>query len=179
MSQMTKEKANLVTRVKKDEAQALSNKEKVKEMMINIGEKDMNEEDQKMSKEVQKNKKKTAKMNNQREQTEQTIKELKEKISKISKYIPFAISEMMFLGTDRNKSQYFFFLKEHNRVYVRYHNFLLDNNSSYKLYEGKEKIVELLKSLNVKGINEKHLHESLNSLIKDQIIKNNTEEEDM
>ena len=74
MSQMTKEKANLVTRVKKDEAQALSNKEKVKEMMINIGEKDMNEEDQKMSKEVEKNKKKTAKMNNQREQTEQTIK---------------------------------------------------------------------------------------------------------
>jgi hypothetical protein len=55
--------------------------------------------------------------------------------------IPFAISEIIFLGTDRNKSNYFFFLGEPNRIYVRYHNFLLDTNQDYKIYEGKEKIL--------------------------------------
>lgn len=72
--------------------------------------------------------------------------------------IPFAISEIMFLGADRNKSSYFFFLREPNRIYVRYHNFLLDNSSEYKIFEGKDKIIEVFKSLNTKGINEKHLH---------------------
>lgn len=83
----------------------------------------------------------------------------------------------MFLGSDRNKSQYFFFLGQPNRIYVRYHNFLLDEACDSKIYEGKEKIVELLKCLNTKGINEKHLHESINSLLKQDTIRNLTVEE--
>lgn len=55
--------------------------------------------------------------------------------------IPFAISEVMFLGVDRNKSQYYFYLGEPNRIYIRYHNFLLDENTNFKIYEGKEKII--------------------------------------
>ena len=92
--------------------------------------------------------------------------------------IPFAISEVMLLGNDRNKSQYFFCLQEPNRIYVRYHNFLLDESSEFKIIEGKEKIIELLKSLNTKGVNEKHLHESINGLVKEEIIRNLTVEEE-
>lgn len=36
----------------------------------------------------------------------------------------------------------------------------------------------MLKSLNTKGINEKHLHESINMLVKEEIIRNLTPEEE-
>ena len=54
--------------------------------------------------------------------------------------MPFAISEVLLLGKDRNNSNYFFFLHEPHRIYVRYHNFLLDEEETYQLYEGKKDI---------------------------------------
>ena len=93
--------------------------------------------------------------------------------------IPFAISETIFLGNDRNKSAHYFYLREQNRIYVRYHNYLLDTNEHFSIYQVKEKIVELLKSLNTKGIQEKHLYESINFLIKEDILRNLTTEEEM
>ena len=35
------------------------------------------------------------------------------------------------------------------------------------MYESKETILELMKSLNTKGIKERHLYENIQSLIKD------------
>lgn len=46
----------------------------------------------------------------------------------ITKKIPFIISEILFLGSDRNNAEYFFYLREPNRIYVRYRNYLLDEN---------------------------------------------------
>lgn len=111
------------------------------------------------------------------EHSDRIIKEFKARIVKIARMIPFAISEIMFLGNDRNKSSHYFYLREPNRVYVRYRNYFMDPNEDFKIFEGKEKIVELMKSLNTKGIHEKHLSESLSFLIKEDILRNLTLEE--
>lgn len=49
---------------------------------------------------------------------------------------------------------------------------MLDDNEEYKIYETKEKITELLKSLNTKGTHEKRLYDSIHSLMKEDIIRN-------
>jgi len=86
--------------------------------------------------------------------------------------MPFLTSEMLFLGRDRNESEYFFYLREPNKIYVKYRAYLLDSNENYYIYERKETIIELMKTLNTKGLKEKHLHENIQSLLKDEIITN-------
>lgn len=93
----------------------------------------------------------------QQETSSKIIKEIKERIVEITKNIPFTISEVMFLGTDRNKSHHYFYLREPNRIYLRYHSYMLDESDEYKIFEGKEKIMDYMKLLSSKGINEKHL----------------------
>ena len=128
---------------------------------------------------MEKTKKKTQKMTSDGEKSDLIIKEFKSKIIKIARMIPFAISQIMFLGNDRNKSSFYFYLREPQRIYVRYHSYLLDTSEDFKIYEGKQKIMELLKSLNTKGIHEKHLSENINYLIKEDILRNLTTEEEM
>ena len=72
--------------------------------------------------------------------------------------MPFLTSEMLFLGVDRNESEYFFYLREPNKIYVKYHAYLLDTNEYYYIYESRETIIELLKTINTKGLKERHLH---------------------
>jgi hypothetical protein len=43
----------------------------------------------------------------------------------------------------------------------------MDNNQYFYVYEGKEVINEILRSLNTKGLHEKHLYENIVSLLKD------------
>lgn len=74
------------------------------------------------------------------EHSDRIIKEFKSKIVKIARMIPFTVSEVMFLGNDRNKSSFYFYLREPHRLYVRYHHYLLDESEHFKIYEGKEKI---------------------------------------
>lgn len=76
----------------------------------------------------------------------------------------------MFLGRDRNESHYFFFCNEPNRIYCRYRNFLLDDAEEFYVFDGKEAISELHKSLNARGIHEKHLADVIASFVKEEII---------
>ena len=69
-------------------------------------------------------------------------------------------------------------MREPNRLYVKYRAYLLDNNENFYIYEGKEVITELMKTLNSKGLKEKHLLEGLQTLIKDDIITNEVNEVD-
>lgn len=65
-------------------------------------------------------------------------------------------------------------------MYVRQARGFLDNNFHYQLYEGKDKIVELMHALNCKGIREKSLHDSIHYFIKEGVIRevqNEPEEE--
>lgn len=94
------------------------------------------------------------------------IKSIRERIIEITKSIPFTISEVMFLGTDRNQSHHYFYLREPNRIYVRHHSYVLDESDEFKIFEGKENIADYTKQLINKGINEKHLIENLTFLIK-------------
>lgn len=54
---------------------------------------------------------------------------------------------------------------------------MLSNESTFGLYEGKEKIMELTKTFCLKGIQEKHLYDNIQSLMKEGVIHNLTSEE--
>ena len=131
-----------------------------------------------MTKELDKHKRKMNKLASEQTKFEESIKEIRKKISDIGKVMPFLTSEVLFLGKDKNESEYFFYLREPNRLYVKYRAYLLDNNENFYIYEGKEVITELMKTLNSKGLKEKHLLEGLQSLIKDDIITNEVDEVD-
>ena len=92
---------------------------------------------------------------------------MKEKVIEITRSIPFIVSNVMFLGTDRNHSHHFFYLHEPNRIYVRYHSYMLDESNEFKIFEGKETVLSYMKFLNNKGINEKHLIENITFLVKE------------
>lgn len=175
ISQMTKDKADYVTKLKNNQAEALSNKQKLKEM-LGKGGKGQEEKgllgQKKVQKEVEKNKKKSQKLVNDNETSQKVIKDYKSRIIKIARQIPFVISQVLFLGKDRNGSEYFFYLREPHRLYVKYHGYLLDTSQGFKIYESKEKIMELLKSLNTKGINQRKLFEAISHLVKEEIIRN-------
>ena len=66
--------------------------------------------------------------------------------------MPFLTTELIFLGKDRNGSEYFFYIREPNRIYVKYRTHLLDENEIFYIYEGRETASEVLKSLNNKGL---------------------------
>ena len=131
-----------------------------------------------MTKELDKHKRKMNKLASEQTKFEESIKEIRKKISDIGKVMPFLTSEVLFLGKDKNESEYFFYLREPNRLYVKYRAYLLDNNENFYIYEGKEVITELMKTLNSKGLKEKHLLEGLQSLIKDDILTNEVDEVD-
>jgi hypothetical protein len=42
--------------------------------------------------------------------------------------MPFLTTEVNFLGLDRNNSEYFFYVREPNRLYVKFRSYLLDTN---------------------------------------------------
>jgi len=42
--------------------------------------------------------------------------------------MPFITSSVYYLGKDRNDSEYFFFMKEPNRIYTKYRAYLMDDN---------------------------------------------------
>ncbi len=73
---------------------------------------------------------------------------------------------------DRNDSEYFLYRREPNRIYVKFHSYILDNSNELKFYEGRHTILELVKTLNPKGVHEKYLMENINSLLKGNIISN-------
>lgn len=86
--------------------------------------------------------------------------------------MPFVNSVMKYLGVDRFKSEYFFYNKEPNRLYVKYRESFLEGSSeedaegekALMVYEGKEQIDALKNWLNAKGVNEKGVLFNLNSL---------------
>jgi hypothetical protein len=75
-------------------------------------------------KEADKHKKKIQKLTNQKEKSEIVIKEFKARVSYITKSISFMTSSILFLGQDRNRSEYFFFVKEPHRMYVRFREYI-------------------------------------------------------
>lgn len=93
-----------------------------------------------MTKEFDKHKRKMNKLASEQTKFEESIKEIRKKISDIGKVMPFLTSEVLFLGKDKNESEYFFYLREPNRLYVKYRAYLLDNNENFYIYEGKEVI---------------------------------------
>ena len=48
--------------------------------------------------------------------------------------MPFLTSEVIFLGKDRNESEYFFYMREPNRVYVKFRHYLMDTNEHFSIY---------------------------------------------
>lgn len=92
--------------------------------------------------------------------------------------MPFLTSQVFFLGIDRNNAEYFFYVREPNRIYVKHRGYLLDKNENFMMYEGREVINELMKQFNTKGIHERHLYENIQSFIKDEIIVNHIPAED-
>jgi hypothetical protein len=112
MQQLTKEKTELVAQLKVDEAENLSNNEKLKDM-VNAGKEleMMQEGPTRMgSKELDKHKKKMVKLASQKSKSEEMIREIKMKIAEIGRAMPFLTSEILFLGVDRNDSEYFFYV---------------------------------------------------------------------
>lgn len=61
-------------------------------------------------------------------------------------------------------------------MYVKYNHGLLDSRTNYRLYEGKQRIVEVMHALNCKGIREKSLHDSIHYFIKEGVIRDSPEE---
>lgn len=138
MQLLTKEKGELVSNLKVDEAENLSNKEKIKEFnTVDIElDQQLNKNDEsgtiansrQITREKDKNQKKIQKLTNQKHKSENNIKEIRLKISDISKNIPFITSLVVFIGKDRNESEYFFYKNEPHRIYCKYHNYLLDDS---------------------------------------------------
>lgn len=54
--------------------------------------------------------------------------------------MPFLTSELLFLGKDRNESEYFFYVREPNLIYVKFRGYLLDNNEHFSIFESRESI---------------------------------------
>ena len=52
--------------------------------------------------------------------------------------MPFLTTELIFLGKDRNCSEYFFYIREPSKIYVKYRTHLLDENEQFYVYEGRE-----------------------------------------
>lgn len=71
------------------------------------------------------------------EATKSLISEHKDRVIKINKEIRFVISKVIYLGSDRNHSDYFFYLREPNRIYVKYSSFVLEESENFKIYETK------------------------------------------
>lgn len=65
------------------------------------------------------------------------INEHKDRVSKITKEIPYIVSQINYLGSDRNNSKYYFYQGEPHRVYVQYNDFVLEDSENYKIYETK------------------------------------------
>lgn len=174
MQQLTKEKTELVTQLKIDEAEILSNNEKLKGMALAGVEMEQSQDGtaRGLSKEIDKHKKKIQKLATQQTKSEETIKDIRTKIGEIARTMPFLTSEVYFLGLDRNNSEYFFYVREPHRLYVKYRSYFLDTNDHFLLYEGREVITEIAKQLNTKGVHERHLCENLTAFLKDDIIVN-------
>ena len=136
---MTKEKTELIAQLKIDEAESLSNNEKKKDLAEEGKKLEESQEGvtRLLTKELDKHKRKMDRLAFEQSRFEETIKQTRKKISDIGRIMPFLTSEMLFLGKDRNESDYFFFLRDPNRLYVKYHAYLLDNNENYYIYEGK------------------------------------------
>lgn len=92
------------------------------------------------------------KLASQQTKSEEGIKEIRKKIAEIGRAMPFLTSEVLFLGKDRNDSEYFFFMREPNRIYVKFRSYLMDTNENFSIYETKETITEVMKGLNNKGL---------------------------
>ena len=73
----------------------------------------------------------------EKRRAEEDIKERKVKIAEISRTMPFLTTKLLFLGKDRNSSEYFFYLHEPNRVYLLNKAYVLDPNQHFYLYEGR------------------------------------------
>lgn len=162
MAELNREKVSLLSSMKNENAEILSNKEKAKLLS-----REPEQEESKLIGTV--GKLEMEELALKLEEDEKAVQVMKDEVRRISKLMPFAISEVLFLGKDRNHSEYFFFLHEPHRLYVHYRDFVLDEGV-YQLYEGRKNIDALLSSLNPKGIHEKQLHSAINELVKLDMI---------
>lgn len=58
-------------------------------------------------------------------------------------------------------------MREPDRIYVKFRAYLLDKNEDFLVYVGKEAISEVIRSLNTKGLRERHLYDNISYLLKD------------
>ena len=88
---LTKERTDLVAQLKIDEAENLSNNEKLKDLnqMSKLIEETQEGPSRQANKELDKNKKKMTKLATQQIKTEETIRENRKKIAEIGKNMPF------------------------------------------------------------------------------------------
>jgi chromosome segregation ATPase len=130
MQQLTKEKTELVAQLKVDEAENLSNNEKLKGMAQAGLEMEQSQEGvtRQLTKELDKHKKKIQRLATQQTRTEETIRDIRGKIAEIGRAMPYLTSEVEFLGLDRNDSEYFFYVREPDRLYVKFRSYLLNRN---------------------------------------------------
>ena len=113
MQQLTKQKTELIAQLKIDEAENLSNNEKLKGMNLQSKELELFQEGvtRQLTKELDKHKKKMQKLATQQSKSQETIRQIRSKIAQIGRAMPFITSEMYYLGKDTNDSQYFFFMR--------------------------------------------------------------------
>lgn len=73
--------------------------------------------------------------------------------------MPFVNSVIKFLGVDRFKSEYFFYKNQKDRIYIKYRESLLseETDDTFMVYVTKEQIQQLKAWLNAKGTNERSL----------------------
>lgn len=58
---------------------------------------------------------------------------------------------------------------------MKYCDYVLDDRKEYKIYQGRLRVNEFMKSLSMKGVHERKLYESINHLIKENIFRNDVD----
>ena len=76
---------------------------------------------------------------------ESSVNEMRSQLNECLRELQFATTEIIFLGRDRNGSEYFLASYESNRLYVRFKRFFCDPVSEYRMYEGIKQISEIMK----------------------------------
>jgi hypothetical protein len=93
------------------------------------------------------------------------VVDLRLKLNKALTSLLFAKSDTVYLGKDRNESAYFFNCNEPHRIYINYKPYFLQKSGQFLLYEGRQKISELLPFLCNKGFHEKRLSQQLSNIL--------------
>ncbi|KRX04344.1 Zinc finger, FYVE/PHD-type [Pseudocohnilembus persalinus] len=121
------------------------------------------QESLKISKELDKEKKEFAKKQRQYEKLENEIENKKERVEQLQQEIPFYLNNVVNLGKDAEKQQYWFFANDDCKIYVQPN--LIENNSEMYVIDTKEDINQLRSSLNKYGVREKNLLKNIDYLI--------------